>query len=307
MDDPPAYALAHPIYLDVPMMISFLAAIEGGVAFSASETGTESGLRERTLAARAGLRAKLGTLWNAELSGDAGSVKREEETLVSQTERHHTAASLFNVLLGYLLEDNQVVSLDGVQDLDDLRPGAIVQFTGDFRGNPLEDILALASALLPYVGDSSGEKQSANRRSGNPAKRAGADSSPPAGTAREENALRIMQTMVNDLRAAPIHDILFRTDGGLQVVVTAASDFYSAASAEHLREGTFTVVGKVTKVLVSGNSINLTRRTVMGAAGPDLAKSTVDSFRGGGLPGFDVADPIVEGPTVQVLPMAIFI
>lgn len=153
MTSAPKYTLAHPIYLDVPMMVSFLAALEGGVSVSGSETTTETGSREKTLAARAGLRAKLFAFGNAEASGEAARVKREEETLVSQTQRHHTAASLFNVLYGYLSEDGQIVTLERESDLPNLNPGVIARFSGDFRGNPLEDILMFASALLPYIAE----------------------------------------------------------------------------------------------------------------------------------------------------------
>lgn len=309
MSTPPRYTLAHPIYLDVPMMISFLAALEGGVSVSGSETSTETGSRERTLAARAGLRAKLFSFGDAEASGEAANVKREEETLVSQTERHHTAASLFNVLYGYLSEDQQIVNLEHEGDLEDLQPGEIVQFSGDFKGNPLEDILAFASALFPYFVETESVQQGVpNPRSGNPAKRAASGSAQSSQNTKQPNeGLRIVQTMADDLRSAPVHDLLFSTHSGLQVVVTAASDFYSVASAEHLREGTFGVVGKVTRVYDSEGSINLTRRTVMGAAGPELARTTIEGFRKSGALAFSVADPIVEGPTVQIIPMAIFV
>jgi|GEM_PF-5551139 len=42
----PGYNLAYPVYLDVPMMVSFLAHLEGGVATHEEETKTETGARE---------------------------------------------------------------------------------------------------------------------------------------------------------------------------------------------------------------------------------------------------------------------
>lgn len=303
------YKLAHPIYLDVPMMVSFLAALEGGVSVSGSETSTESGSRERTHAARAGLRAKLFSFGDAEVSGETANVKREEETFVSQTERHHTAASLFNVLYAYLSEDEQIVNLEQEDDLGDLQPGAIVQLSGDYLGNPLEDVLTFASTLFPYIVEPNGAQQSGpNPRSGNPARRTGSGpAQAPKADKQQNDGIRIVQTMANDLKNAPVHDLLFSTSAGLQVVVTAASEFYSAASAEHLREGTFSVVGKVTRVYDSDGYINLTRRTVIGAAGPDLARNTIEGFRHNGDVTLGVADPIVKGPTLQIIPMAIFV
>ena len=53
------YQLAHPVYLDVAMMISFLAYLEGGVVTHEEATQKEAGARERLLKGRAGLRARL--------------------------------------------------------------------------------------------------------------------------------------------------------------------------------------------------------------------------------------------------------
>ncbi|MEJ7657624.1 MAG: hypothetical protein WKF33_11405 [Thermoleophilaceae bacterium] len=50
--------LVHPVYLDVPMLVSFVAAIEGGFAFESEETGKETTgnekAREATARGRAG-------------------------------------------------------------------------------------------------------------------------------------------------------------------------------------------------------------------------------------------------------------
>ena len=47
------YSLVHPVYLDVPMMISFLAYLEGGVSTQEEETKKDVDARERVLEGRA--------------------------------------------------------------------------------------------------------------------------------------------------------------------------------------------------------------------------------------------------------------
>jgi hypothetical protein len=54
-EDQSGYVLAHPVYLDVAMMISFLAYLEGGVITQEEETQKEGGARERVLKGRAGV------------------------------------------------------------------------------------------------------------------------------------------------------------------------------------------------------------------------------------------------------------
>ncbi len=311
MPTDPGYTLAHPVYLDVPMMISFLAALEGGVAVSGDETSTETGSRERLLSGRTGLRARLFGFGDAELSAEGSAQRREETSFVSQTQRHHTAASLFNILYGYLREDEQIIDLASAEELPNVRAGQLVEFTAGYLGNPLEDILAFFGALFPYIEPDASDETAANpsTRSGNPAKKAAArkaaipSQSPPED---ENEGLKIIRMMASDLETAPVHDLLFRTSDGLEAVVTVASEFYSATTNENLRAGEFRVVGKVTRVLGDGDSINLTRRTVMGAAGPDMARDTIGNINDGEID-LAVANPIVMGPALQVLPMSIFV
>jgi hypothetical protein len=316
-EERPGYRLAHPVYLDVPMMMSFLAHLEGGVSVSESETTTATGARERVLKGRAGLRAKLWTIADADVGSEASLQKRDETSAESKTERHHTAASLFNVLYGYLTEDDQILVLEREDQLEDLRSGQLVEIAGEYLGNPIEDILAFFNSLFPYMTNDEPETElepvstAKAKRSGNPAKRAAAATttapSKDNGDSGEAEGLRMIIRMSSDIADAPVHDLLFRTEYGLQAVATVASEYYSRTTNEYLRAGDFRVVGKVTKVLRGDHTINLTRRTVLGAAGPELAQTVIQSM--GEIEGMslDVANPIVSAPAVQILPMAIFI
>jgi hypothetical protein len=310
----PGYTLAHPVYLDVPMMVSFLAALEGGVVISGEETSTETGSRERMLSGKAGLRARLFGIGEAELAAEATAQKRDESSFVSQTQRHHTAASLFNVLYGYLREDDQIVDVSAPQDLSEIRPGQLVEFSGAYLGNPLEDILAFFGALFPYIEPELPPEAQApiqSPRSGNPARKGAAKVTASVASVPDDpeqnEGLKIIRMMARDLVTAPVHDLLFRTNDELEAVVTVASEFYTATTTENLRAGEFRIVGKVTRVLKDGESINLTRRTVMGAAGPDMARETIGEINDNKELSLAVANPIVNGPALQVLPMSIFL
>jgi hypothetical protein len=68
---PAALELVHPLYLDVPMMVSFLAALEGsGVAFEGEELATAgtTGSKTKEGGGRIGLPA-IGALFGIDLSG----------------------------------------------------------------------------------------------------------------------------------------------------------------------------------------------------------------------------------------------
>lgn len=330
-DDRPGYRLVHPVYLDVQMMISFLAHLEGGVATHEEETTKSSGARERALKARAGLRTILPWPVAAEAQAEGSLGTRKEDSTELKSERHHTAASLFNLLYEYLNEDGQFVELDSPESLVTLHSGQLVEIEGEYLGNPLEDVLALATSFFPYIEEQqAAQKVAAEKaadaarraqRSGNPQKRnqAAAQSGEQQAVAalegfaqqvtdaNREFGMRVMRRMGEDLTKVPVHDLLLRTRQGLKVVLTVSADYYSVATNEYLRAGEFRVVGKVTRVIDGEKTINLTRRTVLGASGSTTAKDILGSLdKAEGLD-VDVADPIVTAPAVQVLPMAIYI
>lgn len=314
------YELAHPVYLDVPMMLNFLAHLEGGFSASESEQQTTSGAQERFRRARANLAITLPGVGRGGLGGEAGKQDRDETQTVIQTERHHTEASLFNLLYAYLNAEAQVLKVNDSDDLSNLHSGQLVEISGEYLGNPIEDVLYFFESLYPYmVGDDTAKDGGAKkektpaqkRRSGHPGVQASADQ-PVAQDAsgvkeNSQETFALIKRMAEDLKVAPVHDLLFRTEHGVDAVVTAASDYYTTTTTEHLRAGEFRVMGKVTKVLAEEDTINLTRRTVMGAARPEVAKGMMGSINTAEGLGMRVADPIVSGPAIQILPMAIFI
>lgn len=301
------------------MMLSFLAHLEGGFSVSETETTTASGARERFLKARGSIRAKLWTLGEGNVEGEGSTQNRDETQTESQTERHHTEASLFNLLYEYLTDDEQVVRIADTDDLSNLYSGQLVEISGEYLGNPIEDILAFFDAFVPYVAeDEPGNSQSSGsqstkaqkKRSGNPSVRAAANQAPAKGSEDDPDDLswmRLLRRMSQDIDTAPVHDLLFRTEQGLEAVVTAASLYYSATTTEYLRAGEFRVIGKVTKVVKEADTINLTRRTVIGAAGSDVAENMINAVTESDDFNLNVANPIVNGPAIQILPMAIFI
>jgi hypothetical protein len=322
------YLLAHPVYLDVAMMISFLAYLEGGVVTQEEATQKEAGARERVLKGRAGLRARLPWALDAEVGSEGSTQRRDEVSLESKSARQHTAASLFNLLYEYLSSDNQLVDLREPAQLEGLRSGQLVELDGEYLGNPLEDILAFVAAMYPYYAEQQKAQKAAAaevleqarkaQKSGSPAKRAQAQEAMPEITAivtgvmqqlqdsENEFGLQMMLRMADDIRNAPVHDLLLRRPTGLQAVLTVSSEYYSLKTNEYLRAGKFRVIGKVTRIVTGASTINLTRRTLLGAADSAIAEDLVAKVRSGELK-LDVADPIVASPAVQVLPMAIFI
>lgn len=314
------YRLAHPLYLDVQMMVSFLAYLEGGVYVSREETVQKESLRGGGLDTNR--LPSLGALLGLEASISGESVNRVGETEETKVARHHTAASLFNALYAFLNEDGAIASVGDREHLNELRPGDFVRVSGRYTGNPLEEMLAMLGQVFSYMEDISQgvegvrSQNAANRKSGNPQTRAsaasGKESHPWTETVQQFQEIqkgvemRMIKKMREELASCPVHDVVLETSSGIKAVLTVASEYYDSAVAEKLSAGDFSVLGKVTRILQEGESINLARRTVMGKMGEEG-----ESFAAtmGTLEGFNLQsnDPLVKFPAVQILPMAIFV
>jgi len=105
--------LIHPIYLDVPMLVSFAAAVQGGVSME-TEVTEEDGDSAST---RAKAKGKLGfsklfqSLFDASIETSIES-DRENETKQSRKEsKAHTEASIAILLYHELIETGGYVIL----------------------------------------------------------------------------------------------------------------------------------------------------------------------------------------------------
>lgn len=335
-NEAPGYNLVHPVYLDVPMMVSFLARLEGGVVVDEEQTSKQSGAKERLLKGRAGLRGRFGPLMSADAEGEASTGRRDEDSLESKSSRHHTAASLFNLLYDYLVEDSQFTAVEAPEDLDSIEAGQLVEIAGEYLGNPLEEILALLGAFLPYILATKEAEAAAQQPEKNPpsrqqrqnqrsrqraqprdqeaimnavveeAAKQALEQATKQAEMQNELGMQLMLQMATDITQVPVHDVLVQAAGGVKAVLTVDSSYYSATTNEYLRAGDFRVIGKVTRVLKDDQTINLTRRTVMGATNAETAQELIGSLDETDL-SIEVPDPIVRAPAIQVLPMAIFV
>jgi hypothetical protein len=324
-DSPTAIAPVHPVYLNVPMMISFLASVQGGVTFEDETTRRMLTGTQRDREGSGALRVPaLSSLLGFDMSGRMAKSERGEEAEEVKAVRQHTAASLFNALLEHLRESGHSRTIAAESDLADVHVGDLVEVTGAFVGNPFEDLLALFGQFIPYLQmeePTAGEERKGPkhpRRSGNPATRAHAKEVEQQRAAealeqaleaqRQEFGIRVLRQMREDVKTAPVHDTVLHGPESFPVVLTMSAEFFSETVNEDLKAGYFTALGKVTRVLSEGEEINLTRRTVLGAANPDLARSILESANDEeeGLK-IDTSDPVVNGPALQLLPLAIFV
>ncbi|MDI5968619.1 hypothetical protein POF50_004540 [Streptomyces sp. SL13] len=318
------YKLTHPLYLDTQMMISFLAYIEGGVSLESEETIKSEGSKEKKGSGSAKIKfPTLSTILGLEASATAELASKNGETRELKEARHHTSASLFNALYDYLDGDDQIRRVTKVEELPDLKPGQLVEISGRYAGNPLEHLLALFNQWFTYFPNGEPEPEegrSRQRRQGGGNRGRGSGQGQvttpeqamiAAAQRAEEQQLeyfkRLMQQMKEDIDNSPVHDVLLERPEGIRAILTVSSDYYSTKTNEFLMAGEFTALGKVTRVLGAGDKINLARRTVFGTAGEAAIEELVNGVANTPEIHVDAANPVVESPALQILPMAIFV
>jgi hypothetical protein len=316
-----ASGLVHPIYLDVPMMVSFLAAVEGGVSFEDETRMVEGAESSKEREASIGLKLPaLVSLFGVDASGrykDAGTDSTSNEV---RTVRRHTEASLFNLLRARLEADDAVVQLADAASLQGLETGDLVEVAGEIKGNPLQEVLDFVERFAPYMGinldakPSGTHKQRRNKQRGNQSLRQMQQNEEQSQQSDQqddevplsEEDVRLYLTMRADLDRAGVRDLVLDGPEGMRAVLTLSREFLHSSSEEYLLGGRFKVLAKVTRVLTNGDFINMTRRTALGVAGPELSREIVGAFRNQSDLSIEVSDPVVEEPGVQLLPLAIF-
>jgi len=300
------------------MMVSFLAAVEGGVSYTQelTERLASSMAKEREGQGRVGI-PSLATLFGLsfDMTGRLRRQSQDEESTETKVVREHTEASLFNLLRESLRTRDDFTEILDVEQLSEVNPGYLVEVSGEILGNPLQQILDAIWQILPYLGidPDQVENQRGSQRQRNQPRQGRQQTPLQASSGGEpegfsEADIKLLRTMREDVGNAKVSDLILKSSGNLRAVLTMAREFLTSATEDYLLGGRFTAIGKVTRVLEEGDSINLTRRTALGLASPEIARQLISSVDTESEEvSFDVADPIVEAPGLQILPLAVFV
>lgn len=316
--------LTHPIYLDTPMLVSFLATLDDGVSFSSEVAETVADKRKASGegsgdARLPGLASLLGLSLSA--SGKYAREKAEDQSTESKFVRQHTAASLFNRLRLGLKQQNVLKTVNAGAGVSSLSPGALVEVAGTIEASPLETLVKTFNDMLPFIERGSGGQQPlqvnrARRRSMTPEELAELELlEQQQATARQEqqgleDTKRIVALIEQDFQASPVVDLVLRRND-LSVIITASRDFFSEDVNAALLGGTFTLVGKVTAVAAAADAQTMVvRRGAMGlianAAITPMLQQARQVFALQGLT-LDLPDAQITGPYLQVIPLAVYI
>lgn len=298
--------LCIPIYLNQRIVFDILAIIEDGFSqLSDIKTSTsEAESQKYGTGASIGVSnvfALLGVSFKREKGAEKGA---EAQTEILQ-EKVHTPTSLFSKLRSQLKQQQLLMEIPaGEGSIGDIKSGQFIEFQAVLRKNPLVDTIEgfrqLMNIATLFIGDQNNPTKSKQMK---------------GGRHQDPNQLIMQQIdgMLNALTESNTMEIIAEILGTstIKVVLSTELDYFSDRSVSEIIDGEFRVLGKVVRVITqnSGERINLLRKTSFGRFQRKIFDDLANAFVGAEEVGIEFPKLIteIEGPALQVIPIAIFV
>ena len=295
--------LAIPIYLNQRVVFDLLAIVEDGFSTlrMVHSTEVEADGKHYDASAQIGVSnvfAFLGIRMGAATSRDH-TIQTQQH--VSE-ERVFTPASLFSRLRDVLVNQELLHNIRKDTDIQDLQAGHFVEFSAVLRKNPLIDALEGFTRLAEMVANL---EDGGNRKDRN-SKKAKSNK-----TADSEIKVVITQAknLLASLKQENTMDLLANlVESKIQAVVPVEDQYYfSDRTPASIMDGQFTVIGKVVQVVRRGEgSIDLLRGTSLGLVSKRIVQELIDGLSATEELRISPIHTEVEGPALQVIPIAIY-
>ncbi|MDE0291389.1 MAG: hypothetical protein OXK19_02580 [Candidatus Dadabacteria bacterium] len=285
------------LYLNQRLTFDLLAVLQGGFSSFSTVQTTSLGETATNLDGKAQLGvsnafAFLGVDLSAQGSRQTGQKKSE-----STTEKIvHTPASLFARLRKELRDRELVCSMTSPSNLEEVHPSDFVEFQAALRRSPLIDILDTFSQLIPLISMADAESRQATNRGGKGKNKQNEYS----------DLKKQMELFKSAVTAEGSQDFIAEMHS-LRVVLTTEQDYFIDPSMNDIIDGTFRVFGKITRVVSDDTEgISLLRNTALGRFGGIVEQlgPVIESMKDSGFSGS--LETYISGPTMQVIPIAIF-
>jgi len=287
--------LFHPIYLDFSMMISFVAAMEGGYALEKSIKQKDDDASGSTgqVSAELGSSGLLANLIKSNIKASANVEDKQGTTVESQILYKHTASSVFMGLRENLHNQQRIISLDECEkeQWDNLQltpPTELVEISGYIHRSPISEIAELGERILPFIQQSN---PNSNQQS----------IPPEAG---------IIKSTYSDLKRSPIYDVLLNHEEGKlpkKAVIDLSAELLPLEKQDRLLCGRVAVLGKATRVLKNGETISLFRRSILGYGDKAMKENMLSMIPKLTNTSMGLSPHEIAHPAIEIIPMAIYV
>ena len=285
--------LIHPIYFDVPMLVSFAAALQGGLSFNSEITkeqgSTSSNNRSNT--AKLGVSNLFSSLFEASLAADSADSKKDETVQMRRESKSHTEASVAILLYDQLTKsDDYLVYPKTLEDIQSIHPGSLIEVPGVIRKNAIDTVIDYADAVSILSRLDTTKVQNKKKSQNDPV-----------------NNLR--SALDEDRKRTPISNVHLECSEpeGLQVLLTLRTENLRDLTLSELHKNSVRVVGKVTRLINEGEVVSSFENYGMSLMEPNMLRELFSEIESTKEMVADFSPVEITGPAVQVLPLMIFV
>lgn len=290
--------LLVPVYLNQRLVFDLLAMLQGGLSTVTAVSQTTNATKEikRDVGTSLGLSDTLSSLLKVDLSGKRSAMGATAMAEATSEERVHTPASLLYQLRNKLHEIEAIASFDNERPV---RPGDFIEFEASLFKNPVLEAIDGMSRLMDIAMLFEDEPKQAGKSRGKQA----------------SNESRTIKTQMDQFSVSlksgnTIDLITSKSESGVTAVVTLEKASLNDPLMSDLVDGKFRVLGKVIRSISEPHEkISLVRNNALSNLPPHMLHHLGILFSALGTEhGFSVPEISwdIEGPAVQVLPIAIY-
>ena len=291
------------------MLVSFAAAIEGGLSFGTEVTREETNTKAVGAegSAKFGLSQLFSQFFDFSADFQAQGLKEDRERSVEKSSRSHTEASVAILLYDRLRGDTgYVVDVTTLEAARQVEPGALIEIAGTVEKNAIDAMIDYVDAvnIMSKIGsknqNTSPDVTSGRRRN--------------AGGGRNRNESQgplasIRDALNEDRERTPISNVLLRCTipNNITAVVTLRTENLRDLTLSELHKNSVRVLGKVTRVVDQGESMSSFENYGMALVEPDKLQEMFDKLGDTENITLDLSEVQVQGPALQVLPLMVFV
>lgn len=293
--------LIHPIYLDVPMLVSFAAATQGGLAFEAEITSEKkaSDSTSGNISGKFGISKLFQSLFDASISVEASGNKSNELQELRKESKAYTEASIAIILYHQFKQNGSYIKQpQSIEDIEDLEIGMLVEVAGKVEKNAIDavidyidavDILSGMAAPAPQT-QSKGKVTSQNKSS-------------------SSDIMRIREALDKDRKRTPLSNVVVRCSepSNLNIVATLRTENLRDLTLSELHKNNVRIVGKITRVLSKNESMSSFENYGMSIVQPQVLNDLFLAISNSNEYVAEFSDVQIKGPAFQILPLMIFV
>lgn len=290
----PMVRLIHPIYLDVPMLVSFSAAIQGGLSLGSEITkeAETTKIRSSSLDGRFGLSNLFGYLFDASVEGSLAGEKTNRNQETMKESRAHTEASIAILLYDHLLKnDGYIIKPENAKELSASGPGSLVEVSGTLVKNAVDAVIDYIDAIniLSRLGETS----------------LTTTKKPPQKSQLEN----MRDTLDKDRKRTPISNVLLRCKepSGINAIVTLRTENLRDLTLSELHKNSVRVVGKVTRVIQEDETMSAFENYGMSLIQPEILEEAFRKVTSTETTVAEFSEVVIPGPAVQILPLMVYV